>query len=118
MDCLLLRNHTQGTTKTCNGISEKGYLYIIDKKSGNIIRINDLYKNYKDKNTKQIKPTGFFIALNKIYVTNSDGKLIIVNSNEGNILNMVKISGGKILQPYINENNLFLISNGSVIKYN
>jgi outer membrane protein assembly factor BamB len=99
-------------------ISEKGYLYIIDKKSGNIIRINDLYKNYKDKNRKQIKPTGFFIALNKIYVTNSDGKLIIVNSNEGNILNIVKISGGKILQPFINENNLFLISNGSIIKFN
>ena len=99
-------------------ISEKGYLYVVDKKSGNIIRINDLYKDYKDKKRKQIKPTGFFIALNKIYLTNSDGKLIIVNSNEGNILNVVKISGGKILQPFINENNLFLISNGSIIKFN
>jgi len=99
-------------------ISEKGYLYIIDKKSGNIIRINDLFKNYKDKKRNQIKPTGFFVALNKIYLTNNDGKLIIVNSNEGNILNVVKISGGKILQPFINENNLFLISNGSIIKFN
>jgi len=99
-------------------ISEKGYLYIIDKKSGNIIRINDLYKNYKDKKRNQIKPTGFFVALNKIYLTNSDGKLIIVNSNEGNILNVVKVSGSKILQPFINENNLFLISNGSIIKFN
>ena len=99
-------------------ISEKGYLYVVDKKSGNIIRINDLFKDYKDKKRKQIKPTGFFIALNKIYLTNSDGKLIIVNSNEGNILNVVKISGGKILQPFINENNLFLISNGSIIRFN
>ena len=99
-------------------ISEKGYLYVVDKKSGNIIRINDLFKDYKDKKRKKIKPTGFFIALNKIYLTNSDGKLIIVNSNEGNILNVVKISGGKILQPFINENNLFLISNGSIIKFN
>jgi outer membrane protein assembly factor BamB len=99
-------------------ISEKGYLYVIDKKSGNIIRINDLYKNYKNKKRKQIKPTGFFVALNKIYLTNSDGKLIIVNANEGNILNIAKISGGKILQPFINENNLFLITNGSIIKFN
>ncbi|MDA9170441.1 PQQ-like beta-propeller repeat protein [Candidatus Pelagibacter ubique] len=99
-------------------ISEKGYLYIIDKKSGNIIRINDLYKNYKVKKRNQIKPTGFIVALNKIYLTNSDGKLIIVNSNEGNILNVVKVSGSKILQPFINENNLFLISNGSIIKFN
>ena len=99
-------------------ISEKGYLYVVDKKSGNIIKINDLFKDYKDKKRKQIKPTGFFIALNKIYITNSDGKLIIVNSNEGNILNVVKISGGKILQPFINENKLFLISNGTIIKFN
>jgi outer membrane protein assembly factor BamB len=99
-------------------ISEKGYLYVVDKKLGNIIRINDLFKDYKDKKRKQIKPTGFFIALNKIYITNSDGKLIIVNSNEGNILNVVKISGGKILQPFINENKLFLISNGTIIKFN
>ena len=99
-------------------ISEKGYLYVIDKKSGNIIRINDLYKNYKNKKRKQIKPTGFFVALNKIYLTNSDGKLIIANSNEGNILDVAKISGGKILQPFINENNLFLITNGSIIKFN
>jgi outer membrane protein assembly factor BamB len=99
-------------------ISENGYLYIIDKKSGNIIRVNDLFKNYKDKKRKKIKPTGFFVALNKIYVTNNDGKLIIVNGNEGNILNVIKVSGGKILQPFINENNLFLISNGSIIKFN
>ena len=99
-------------------VSEKGYLYIIDKKSGNIIRINDLYKNYKNQKRKQIKPTGFFVGLNKIYLTNSDGKLIIVNSNEGNILNIMKISGDKILQPFINENNLYLISNGSIIKFN
>jgi len=99
-------------------ISEKGYLYIIDKKSGNILRINDLFKDYKNQKRKEIKPTGFFVALNKIYLTISDGKLIIVNSNEGNILNTVKISGSKILGPFINENNLFLISNGSIIKFN
>ena len=99
-------------------ISEKGYLYIIDKKTGNIIRINDLFKDYKNQKRKEIKPTGFFVALNKIYLTISDGKLIIANSNEGNILSTVKISGSRILQPFINENNLFLISNGSIIKFN
>ena len=99
-------------------ISEKGYLYLVDKESGNIMRVNDLFKDYKNKKRKHIKPTGFFIASNKIYITNSDGKLIIVNSNEGNILDIVKITGGKILQPFINENNLFLITNGSIIKFN
>ena len=99
-------------------VSANGYLYIIDKKTGNIIRINDLFINYKKIKRSQTKPTGFFVALNKIYLTNSDGKLIIVNGNEGSILNTIKISGGKILQPFINENNLFLINNGSITKFN
>jgi len=99
-------------------VSKKGYLYVADKKTGNIIRINDLFINYKKIKRRQTKPTGFLVATNKIYLTNSDGKLIIVNGNEGNILDIVKISGGRILQPFINENNLFLISNGSIIKFN
>ena len=99
-------------------VSEKGYLYIVDKKTGNIIRINDSFVNYKKIKRGQTKPTGFIVAMNKIYLTNDDGKLIIINGNEGSILETIKISGGKILQPFINENNLFLISNGSIIKFN
>ena len=56
--------------------------------------------------------------MNKIYLANDDGKLIIINGNEGSILETIKISGGKILQPFINKNKLFLISNGSIIKFN
>jgi len=99
-------------------VSDKGYLYIIDKKTGNIIRINDLHKNYKIKKRKEIFSTGFFVALNKVYLSNNDGNLIVANLNTGKILNTIKISGGKILQPYVNNNNLFLIRNGSIIKFN
>ena len=99
-------------------VSEKGYLYIADKKTGNIIRINDLFINYKKIKRGQTKPTGFFVSMNKIYLANDDGKLIIINGNEGSILETIKISGGKILQPFINKNKLFLISNGSIIKFN
>jgi outer membrane protein assembly factor BamB len=99
-------------------VSEKGYLYVIDKKTGNIIRINDLFINYKKIKRKQTKPTGFIVAMNKIYLTNDDGKLIIINGNEGTILETIKISGGRISKPFINENKLFLISNGSIIKFN
>ena len=99
-------------------VSEKGYLYVADKKTGNIIRINDLFINYKKKKRGQTKPTGFFVGMNKIYLTNDDGKLIIINGNEGSILETIKISSGKISKPFINENKLFLISNGSIIKFN
>ena len=99
-------------------VSNKGYLYVLNKKKGNIIRINDLYRNYKIKKRKDISTTGFFVALNKIYLSNNDGKLIVVDLNTGNIVNINKISAGKILQPYVNNNNLFLIKNGSIIRFN
>ena len=99
-------------------VSEKGYLYVVDKNTGNIIRINDLFINYKKIKRGQTEPTGFIVAMNKIYLTNDDGKLIIINGNEGSILETIKISGGRISKPFINENKLFLISNGSIIKFN
>ena len=98
-------------------VSDKGYLYIIDKEKGNIIRITDLYKNYKIKKRKDIFTTGFFIAKNKVYLSNSNGKLIVSDLSNGNILNINNIAGGKILQPHINNNNLFIIRNGSIIKF-
>ena len=99
-------------------VSSNGYLYLLDKKSGNILRINDLYKNYNYKQRIKISPTGFIIAMNKVYLTNDNGKLIIVDLNTGNVLDIVKIASDKISQPYVYENNLFLIRNGSIIKYN
>ena len=99
-------------------VSNKGYLYAIDKKNGNIIRINDLHSNYKTKKRKDISTTGFFVALSKIYLSNNDGKLIVADLNTGNVISVNKISGGIILQPYVNNNNLFLIKNGSIIRFN
>ena len=99
-------------------VSENGYLYIIEKKTGNILRINDLYKNIKIKKRNDIKPTGFFISIGKIYLTNDDGKLIIANVNTGEILDIVKVASDKILKPLVNDNNLFLIRNGSIIRFN
>ena len=99
-------------------VSEKGYLYVVDKNTGNIIRINDLFINYKKIKRDQIKPTGFLVSMNKIYLTNDDGKLIIINGNDGSILETIKISGGRISKPFINEDKLFLINNGSIIKFN
>ena len=99
-------------------ISNKGFLYIIDKKIGNILRINDLYQGYKVKKRKNILVTGFIVAQNKVYISNSDGNLIITDLNTGRINNIHKISSDKILQPYVNNNNLFLIRNGSIFKFN
>ncbi len=98
-------------------ISENGYLFVIDKKTGNIIKIKDVFKNYKDKDKKKIKPMGFSISQDKVYLTNSDGKLIIIELNSGDIAKVENISRSLISKPFLFNNNLFVIKNGGIVKY-
>jgi hypothetical protein len=42
-------------------VSLEGYLIVIEKNSGNIIRVTDIFKNFKKKK-KKIKPTGFVVG--------------------------------------------------------
>ena len=98
-------------------ISDNGYLFIIDRDKGNIIKINDIYKIYKDKNRKKIKPIGFSISQDKIYLSNSDGKLIILELKTGNIQKIEKIARKIMSKPFLYNNHLFMIKNGAIIKY-
>jgi outer membrane protein assembly factor BamB len=99
-------------------VSNEGYLIVIEKNKGNIIRVTDLFNNYKLKKRKNIKPVGFAIGNTNLYLTNSDGKMIIVDLSLGNVVNIEKISGDFISRPFIFNQNLFVIRNGSIIQYN
>ena len=99
-------------------VSNNGYLYLVKKKNGNIIRITDLYENYKNKNKKDIKPIGFAIGNAKLYLTSTDGKMIISDLNLGNVIGIKKVAGDFTSRPFIFNQNLFIIRNGSIIQYN
>ena len=98
-------------------ISDEGYLYAIDKNQGNIIRINDIFKDYKIKKRKFIKPTGFSVSQKNIYVGTNNGKLKVIELNTGNNVQDINISRETISKPFIFNENLFVIKNGAIIKY-
>jgi outer membrane protein assembly factor BamB len=99
-------------------VSNDGYLHVIEKSNGNIIRINDLYVNYKQKKRNKVKPIGFVIGNDKLFLTNTDGKMIIVDLSEGKITGIKKIAGDFTSKPFIYNQNLFVIKNGSILKFN
>ena len=99
-------------------VSNEGYLIVIEKNNGNIIRVTDLFKYYKLKERKNIKPVGFVIGNTNLYLTNTDGKMIVVDLSLGDIKKIEKISGDFISRPFIFNQNLFVIRNGSIIQYN
>ncbi len=95
-------------------VSNEGYLFIIDDPTGNIIRITDVLKNFKDKH--EIKPIGFIHAKNKVYVSLSNGRLVTINSSTGIQENVTKINNSKISRPYILNNSMYLIKNNALTK--
>ena len=99
-------------------VSNEGYLIVIEKNNGNIIRVTDLFNNYKLKKRKNIKPVGFVIGNTNLYLTNTDGKMIVVDLSLGDVKKIEKISGDFISRPFIFNQNLFVIRNGSIIQYN
>ncbi len=99
-------------------VSNQGYLYLVEKNEGNILRITDLYKDYKIKNRKDIKPIGFAIGDTRLYLTNTDGKMIIVELDFGKVISIEKVARNFTSRPFIYNQNLFVIRNGSIVQYN
>ena len=99
-------------------VSLKGYLVVIEKNSGNIIRITDVFKNFKKKKRNKIQPTGFIIGGNNVYLTTDNGRLLVLDVLTGKILNILKIDNNKISRPLVLNQNLFITSDNSIIRLN
>tara|TARA_B100001175_G_C19498090_1_gene636490 strand:- start:340 stop:1641 length:1302 start_codon:yes stop_codon:yes gene_type:complete len=99
-------------------VSNNGYLFVVQKDKGNIIRITDLYKDYNNKNRENITPIGFAVGKNILYLTSNNGKMVVVDLKFGNIIKEIKFSGKLVSEPLIFNEKLFLVRNGSIIRYN
>ncbi len=99
-------------------VSLEGYLIITEKRSGNIIRVTDVFKNFKIKKRSTIKPTGFIVGLKNIYLSTSNGRLLIIELASGKIISIKKIDNKKISKPFIQNKSLFLIKDNAIIKLN
>ena len=99
-------------------ISIEGYLIVIEKNSGNIIRVTDIFKNFKPKKRNKIKPTGFIVGLKNIYLSTNNGRIIVVNTASGKIKSVHKIDNEKISRPIILDKNLFVVKDNAIIKLN
>ena len=82
-------------------VSNEGYLYVLQKNNGNIIRVTNLYNNYKEKKRTNIKPIGFTIGKTNLYLTNNDGKMIVADLVTGRTTNLVKVSNSVMSEPFI-----------------
>ena len=99
-------------------ITLEGYFVAIDSRNGNIVRMTNvlnIIKNYKKKN---IKPEGFILANDKIYLSLNNGRLIIIDILNGKPIDIKKIDNKKISRPYILNNDMFIVRDNAILKLN
>lgn len=99
-------------------ISLEGYLVITEKNTGNIIRVTDIFKGIKEKKRSKIKPIGFVVGLDKIYLTTSNGKLFILDTISGKTTSILKVDSEQVSRPFISNQSLYIVKDNAVIKLN
>ena len=97
-------------------VSLEGYLIIIEKNSGNIIKVTDVFRNFKKKNREKIKPVGFVIGIDNIYLTTDNGRLFVIDIKTGKTSKILKIDNDRISRPFILNRNLFVVKDNAIIK--
>jgi len=99
-------------------VTLEGYLVAIDSRNGNIIRMTNVLSIIKNYKKKKIRPVGFIISKDKIYLSLNNGKLIIIETLTGKPIDIIKIDNGKISRPYVLKSNMFIVRDNSILKLN
>jgi len=99
-------------------VTLEGYLAVIEKNTGNIIRVTDIFQQFKSKKRIKIKPTGFIIGEENIYISTSNGRLLEVDINSGKTKYTLKINSKTVSRAAVVNKNLYIISESSIIKLN
>ena len=97
-------------------ISDDGLLIVMNKETGQIIRINDLLKNIREKRKKNYQPIGFLIGKFNIYVSTNNGRVLVVNFKEGKIEKTLKLDNNKLQRPVYFNKSLYIAKDNSIIR--
>ena len=97
-------------------VSLEGFLIVIDKITGNIIKVTDIFSNFKAKKRKEILPTGFIVGLKNIYLSTNTGRLLVIDIKSGKTISTLKIDKDKISRPFVSNQNLYLAKDNAIIK--
>ena len=97
-------------------VSHEGYFVVIEKNSGNIIRVTDVFSSFKKKKRDKVKPVGFIIGIKNIYLTTNNGRLLVIDIKTGKTKSVLKIDNQKISRPFVLDKKLFVIKENAIIK--
>ena len=98
--------------------SHNGFQYLIEKNSGNIIKITDIFYQFNDKERKKLFITGFILNKENIFISTSSGKLLVMNISDSKIIKVIKVDKGIISRAFVNNENMYIVKDNAIIKLN
>ena len=98
-------------------IADNGFLIILDKKNGKLVRSTNIKIKFKKKKWDDLVNNGFLVGKNKIYLS-TNGKLNIIDLSDGLSKKIVDLDKKFIARPYIYEKSMYILSSNQIIKYN
>ena len=93
-------------------------MFVIDKKSGNIIRITDLFEIFKNDKRQKIIQVGFISSEKEILLSTSNGRLLIIDIKTGKTKSLLRIDNNQISRPFIFNKQVLLVKDNSIIRLN
>ena len=99
-------------------VSLEGYLIVIDKITGNIVKVTDVFNNFNPKKRDTIFPTGFVVGLKNIYLSTNVGRLLVIDIKSGKTISTLKVDKDKISRPFVLNQNLYLVKDNAIIRLN
>ena len=98
-------------------IADNGFLIILDKKNGKLVRSTNIKTKIKKKKWDDLVNNGFLVGKNKIYLS-TNGKLNIIDLSDGLSKKIVDLDKKFIARPHIYEKSMYILSSNQIIKYN
>ena len=99
-------------------VTLEGYFVVIDSRNGNILRMTNILGQIKNFKKKNIKPEGFIVTKNKIFLSLNNGRIIIIEILNGKTVDIIKIDNEKISRPYVLNNSIFIVRDNAILKLN
>ena len=99
-------------------VSPEGYLFYIDHNTGNIVKIINVLDQLSNKLKNNANPIGFTMTYKNLYLSMSNGRLVIFDIKNDKIESISKFDNNKISRPFIFDQNIFIAKDNSVIKIN
>lgn len=99
-------------------ISNEGYFFVIERMTGNIVRITDVFNVFKPKKRESIEPIGFVLSYDKMFLSTNKGRLLTINIASGKTESLSKIDKHRISKPFVFNKKILLVKDNSIIRLN